>query len=189
MPSGPYPVASSEVVYRGHLGRVRVDHVRMPGGETAAREVAEHLDAVAVVPLDAGGDVVLVRQYRHAAGRRLLEIPAGLLDVEAESLEEAARRELAEEAGLGAERLELLTRFHNSAGWSDETTTVYLARGLREVGPPDGFTPEHEEADLEVVRLPLEEALALVRSGELTDAKTIIGLLLVAAPQHAPRRH
>lgn len=175
-----YEVDSSTVVYEGHLGRVRVDDVRMPDGGTAAREVAEHLDAVAVVPLHADGTVVLVRQYRHAVGEHLLEIPAGLLDVDGEAPEDAARRELAEEAGLGAGRLQRLVRFHNSAGWSDESTTVYLAQDLRAEGPPDGFAAEHEEIELEIVRLPLAEAVGRVRSGAITDAKTVVGLLLAA---------
>lgn len=176
-----YRVDSSEVVYRGHLGQVRVDQVRMPDGDTAAREVAEHVDAVGVVPLDDDGRVVLVRQYRHPLGRHLLEIPAGLLDVEGEGVEDAARRELAEETGLAADRLERLTRFENSAGWSDEATTVFLATGLREQRPGDGFVAEHEEAAMEIVRLPLADAVARVRSGEISDAKTIVGLLLAAA--------
>lgn len=175
-----YEILDSETVYEGHLGRVRVDEVRMPGGGTAAREIAEHLDAVAIVPLHDDRTVVLVRQYRHAVGGPLLEIPAGLLDVDGELPEEAAARELAEEAGLAAGRLERLTRFHNSAGWSDESTIVYLARDLREQAPPDAFEAADEEAELEVVRLPLAEAVAQVRSGAISDAKTVVGLLLAA---------
>lgn len=175
-----YPVRSSEVVYRGHLGSIRVDQVEMPDGRTAEREIAEHLDAVAVVPIDEHGQVVLVRQYRHAVGEHVLEIPAGLLDVESETLDAAVRRELAEETGLSAGAVEELTTFWNSAGWSDERTTVYLATGLREDGRPDGFDAEHEEAAMEVVRLSLVEAVAMARAGTIADAKTVIGLLLVA---------
>ena len=176
--SGWYETESSEVVWEGHLGRVRVDQVRMPDGQVRPREIAEHLDAVAVVPLDDDGHVVLVRQYRHAFGRYQLEIPAGVLDVDGEPPDEAARRELLEETGLVCDEIDHLLAFANSAGWSDETTHVYLARHVRPGPAPDGFTPEAEEADMEVVKLPLDEAVAMAERGEIPDAKTLVGLLL-----------
>lgn len=173
-----YEVESSTLTHDGELSRVRVDRVRMPGGDTASREVVEHPSAVAVVAVDDDGSVVLLRQYRHAVGTYLLEVPAGKLDVGEESPEDTARRELAEEVGLEADRLVELVKFHNSAGWTDESTRIYLATGLRAGQTPDGFTPEAEEADMEVVRLPLSEAAAMAVRGELTDAKTVIGLLI-----------
>lgn len=176
--SSAYETRDSEVVHDGFV-RVRRDTVETPDGEVAEREVAVRDDAVGVVALR-GGDVVLLRHYRHPHGRYLLEIPAGMLDKEGETREEAARRELAEETGLEAGALEELITFENSAGWTDESTTVFLARDVREGGRPDDFEPKHEEADLEIVRLPLDEAVARVRAGAITDAKTVIGLLLAA---------
>ncbi|MGH8900009.1 MAG: NUDIX domain-containing protein [Egibacteraceae bacterium] len=175
-----YIVASSHVVHDGVFSRVRVDEVWMPDGRLARREIVEQTRAVAVVPLDDQGRVTLVRQYRHAIGERTLEVPAGKLDVEGEEPVAAARRELAEEARLAADRWEFLIEFHNSAGWTNESTLVYLATGLHETSPPDGFEAEHEETEIEIVCLPLDEAVAMIRRGELTDAKTVVGLLLTA---------
>ncbi|MGH8900506.1 MAG: NUDIX domain-containing protein [Egibacteraceae bacterium] len=152
----------------------------MPDGRLARREVVEQTRAVAVVPLDDQARVTLVRQYRHAIGKRLLEVPAGKLDVEGEDPAAAAQRELVEEAGLAADGWEFLIEFHNSAGWTDESTLLYLATGLHAASPPDGFEAEHEEAEIEIVRVPLHQAVAMIRQGELTDAKTVIGLLLTA---------
>lgn len=182
-PEPVYQVESSEIAYRGHLSRVRVDHVRMPDGSSADREVVEHPDAVGIVAVDDAGRVLLLRQYRHALREHLLELPAGKLDEEGESPAEAARRELQEEAGLRCARLSELLHFHNSAGWTDECTTLYLAEGLEESGVPDGFAARHEEAHMELVWLPLPEAVERVRRGEIHDAKTVIGLLFVAGRQ------
>lgn len=173
-----FAVVASEVTHDGVMSTIRIDRVAMPDGEVAPREVAQRPDAVAVVPLTDDDRVVLLRQYRHPVGRYELEIPAGLLDVEGEAVEEAAQRELAEEIGMHAGQLRGLTRFWNSAGWSDEATTVFLGTGLRSTTPDDGFVAEAEEADMEVLRMPLREALAAVRDGRITDAKTVIGLLL-----------
>ena len=173
-----YTVVSSRVVHDGIFARVRVDEVQMPDGRLAPREIIEQTRAVAVVPLDGEGWVTLVRQYRHAIGAWLLELPAGKLDVEGEQPLAAAQRELAEEARLAADRWEILAEFHNSPGWTDESTLVFLATGLHETASPDGFVAEHEEAGMEIVRVPVHQAVAMIRRGELTDAKTIIGLLL-----------
>ncbi|MBW3658681.1 MAG: NUDIX hydrolase [Actinobacteria bacterium] len=177
--AGWYETVSSETVHEG-FSTVKVDEVRMPDGSTAEREYVVHDDAVAVVPVLDDGSVLLLRQYRHPVGRYILEIPAGKMDEEGESPAETGRRELREEVGYAADHLVHLVTFENSAGWSDERTHVFLGRGLREAAPPDGFEAEHEEADMEVVRLPFADALAQVRAGELTDAKTVIGLLLAA---------
>jgi ADP-ribose pyrophosphatase len=173
-----YEVLRSEVAFDGQLSRVRVDRVRMPDGDVAEREIVEHPDAVAIVPVDDDGRVVLLRHYRPAWRRRMLEVPAGKCDVDGEAPEQTARRELAEEVGLEAGELTELVRFANSGGWTDESTTIFLATGLREV-PDPGFTATAEEADVEVLRVPLDEAVDLARCEEVVDAKTIIGLLLV----------
>jgi 8-oxo-dGDP phosphatase len=175
-----YEVEGSERTYDGALSRVRVDRVRMPDGEVAEREVVEHPSAVAVVPVDDVGRVVLLRHYRHPVRATLLELPAGKLDVEGEDPAEAAERELAEETGLRAPALEHLVTFSNSSGWTDEQTTIYLARGVEDGERPEGFVATGEEADIEVVRLPLDEVAGAARRGEIPDAKTLIGVLLAA---------
>lgn len=174
-----YEVQSSRVAHEGVLSTIRVDEVAMPDGGTAQREVVEHDDAVGVVAID-DGRIVLLRHYRHAVGERQLEIPAGKLDVEGEEPIEAAHRELLEEVGLEARSLRPLIHFYNSAGWSDEATTIYLADDVRPGSPSDDFTAVHEEADLEVVRLSLDDALERIAGGEIRDAKTVIGILLAA---------
>lgn len=172
-----FETLDSRVVHRG-WSTVRVDTLRMPDGDQADREVVEHVAAVAVVPRFADGSVALLRQYRHPVGGYLLEVPAGILDVDGEDVRDAARRELVEEMGLRAGRLEHLTTFHNSAGWCTERTHVYLGTDLDVVGPPEDFEVAHEEADMESIRLPLDAAIEGIRTGEITDAKTIVGLLL-----------
>jgi 8-oxo-dGDP phosphatase len=175
-----FEVRSSDVAHRGVLSTVRVDEVVMPDGEVGEREVVEHADAVAVVPIDERGQVVLIRHYRHAVGRYLLEIPAGKLDVDGESALDAARRELLEEVGLVAGDLQELTCFYNSSGWTDEMTTVYLAPAAVAGDRPEGFVADGEEADLQELRMPLPDAVRAVMTGEINDAKTVIGLLLAA---------
>lgn len=148
---------------------------RAPDGEEFERDVVHHPGAVAVVPLHDDGSVTLVRQYRASLDHDLLEVPAGLRDVDGEPDELTAARELQEEAGLAADRLERLVGFHNSPGFCDEHVTIFLATGLRSV-PDDRQGTEEELMTLE--RIPLAEAVAMVADGRITDAKTIIGLLL-----------
>lgn len=181
-----YEVVESRRAYEGELSRIRVDRVRMPDGEVVTREVVEHPDAVALVPVDADGNVVLVRQYRHPLAEHLLEIPAGKCDVDDEEPSATARRELIEEVGLYAADLTELVHFRNSSGWTDEATTVYLATGLSPADPPDGYTAAAEEASIEILRVPLSEVVGRAQRGELADAKTVIGVLLAAARLVAP---
>lgn len=177
-----FVLRGSEVTHEGMLTTLRVDAVHTPDGRTVRREIAQRPDAVAMVPLTADGEVILVRQYRHAVGHYELEIPAGLLDVDGgESAQAAAQRELAEEIGMTAGTLRRLLHFHNSAGWSDEDTVVYLATDLRPGPPPDGFEADAEEADMQVLRMPLADAVAAIGRDEIHDAKTVIGVLFVAA--------
>ncbi len=175
-----WQVVGSEVHWEGY-STVRTDTIVLPGGGTGQREVVEHQPAVAVVPLTPDGDVVLLRQYRHALQRYVLEVPAGGVDEDDDGPEQAAQRELAEEVGRRAGRLVHLTRFDNSVGWCTEYTDVYLATDLVEVPPPADFAPVGEEADMEVVLLPLDVAVAAVHNGTITDSKTVIGLLLASA--------
>ncbi|MBN9111332.1 MAG: NUDIX hydrolase [Pseudonocardia sp.] len=158
---------------------LRTDQVVMPGGRVATREIMEHPGAVAIAAVDDEDRVVLILQYRHAVGRRLWELPAGLLDVAGEDPALTARRELAEEAGLEAREWSVLVDTTPSPGFSDEAVRVYLARGLTDVGRPD--MGDDEEADLQVRRVPLAEALAMVLDGTIVNAATVAGVLAVNA--------
>ena len=179
-----YEVLATRTAYEGARASVRVDEVAMPDGKTASREVVVVDDAVAIVALDDRRRVCLLEQYRHPLGRRLLELPAGKIDVEGESPLQTARRELREEAGLTSERWSALGSFDNSAGWTTERTHVLLAEDVLaaqegEDGEGDGgFVAEHEEADMQMSTIPLDVALEMVDAGEITDAKTLVGLLL-----------
>lgn len=175
--TGWFETTDRRTVYDGRA-TVRIDTVRMPDGDEVEREIIEQHSAVAIVPVTDDGEVFLLKQYRQAVGAYVIEIPAGIIDPEDPSPVAAAHRELVEEIAHDSERLEPLTTFLNSAGWSTERTHVFLARSPQPTPPPDDFTVEHEEADMEVVRLPISEALALVLAGEIADAKTVIGLLL-----------
>lgn len=162
------------VLHAGHvISLVRTEH-ESPGGERFDREVVRHPGAVSVVPVLDDGRVVLVRQYRAAVDDTVLEIPAGKRDVSDEPLEETARRELAEEVGLSAGRLDLLVRFHNSIGFCDEESFVFLATELVETADDrQGI----EESHMEIVRVPLADTPAMIAAGEITDAKTVLGLM------------
>lgn len=122
-----FETLASETVYVGNIFALRADEVSMPGGKSARREVVEHYGAVAVVALDDDGNVVLVYQYRHPLGRRLWELPAGLLDLGGEPPEVTAARELEEEVGLAASDWRVLVDLDSTPGFSDESVRVYLA--------------------------------------------------------------
>lgn len=169
-----FRTVSSEDLHVGKILALRVDEVEMPGGGTAKREIVEHTGAVAVVALDAEGQVTLIHQYRHALGRHLWELPAGLLDHDGEPPVVGARRELAEEVGLAAGRWDVLVDVAASPGFTDEVVRVFLARDLSEV---DREVQGEEEADLEIHRFSLEEAVRMVFSGEIVNASTMAGLL------------
>jgi ADP-ribose pyrophosphatase len=173
-----FETVSSETVYRGKILALRTDEVRMPGGRTAVREVVEHYGAVAVAAIDDDGRAVLVYQYRTALGRRLWELPAGLLDEPGEAPQVAAARELREETGLVADDWRVLIDVALSPGFCDEAVRVYLARGLREVGRP---AADHEEADMTVHRVGLEQAVERVLSGEIANATAAAGVLAAYA--------
>ena len=168
-------VLESEEVYKGKIITIKRDTLTRGDGKNFVRETAVSSDAVAVVAIDEQGRILLIRQYRHPMGRPVWEIPAGKMDVDGERPEETAIRELQEETDTTAESVELLTLFLNSAGWTNEKTYVYLAKGLRDV--PE-FQRENEEADIEKKWVSLEDAYEMVRTGELDDAKTVIGILL-----------
>lgn len=163
----------------GHVWKVVVADFVTPDGDTFARDIVRSPGAVGVVPVlfDAEGlaSVVLVSQYRPPYERELVEIPAGLRDVADEPPEATGRRELIEEAGLEAGSMHHLIEMVPSPGMTDSVTSIYLATGCRAV-PRDVQGPEEEH--MEVLHVPLDDALAMVDRGEIVDAKTVVGLLL-----------
>lgn len=168
------PLASTDV-YEGKILALRADEVAMPGGQQARREVVEHPGAVAVVAVDDEDRVVLIHQYRYPLGRRLWELPAGLLDVAGEDPLRTAQRELAEEVGLAAAQWSVLVDIASSPGFTDQGERIFLTRTLSEV---DRLEPmADEEADLVIRRVPLAEALRMVFAGELVNAPAVAGLL------------
>ncbi|MEU4782598.1 NUDIX hydrolase [Micromonospora sp. NPDC023633] len=172
-----YEVRSRTERYQGRIFDVVSEEVTMPGGGTGVRDVVRHVGAVAVVALDAAGQVVLIRQYRHAVGRHLWELPAGLTDVSGEDLAAAAVRELAEEVDLAAGRVDVLVDLHSSPGFTNELVRVFLARDLTDVPAEQRHERREEEADLQVVRIDLDEGVGMVLAGEITNASCVAGLL------------
>ena len=173
-----FSVAASRVAFEGKIATVRIDEVVMPGGGTALREVVEHDRAVAVVAVDDSGAVVLIEQYRHPLRRRLWELPAGLMDVDGESPQPAAARELGEETGLAASKWSVLVDVAASPGFTDEVVRVFLATGLTEIGRQGEI--DDEEADLKIVRIPLLTAVAAALAGDIVNASAVAGLLAAA---------
>lgn len=172
------------IVHRGYIWHVAVSTFEAPDGELFERDIIRSPGAVGVVPLlldDGVPTVVFVRQYRGPFDRVVLEVPAGMRDVADEPLELTASRELAEEVGLSAGRLDYLTEFYPSAGMTDSTLHLFLATDLAPV-PRETHGPE--ETHMEVLRIPLAEAVDMVMSGEIHDAKSVIGLLLVDRRWH-----
>lgn len=163
---------ASETVFEGRLLKVRVDTVRTPEGREAQREVVEHPGAVAILPVMDDGRIVLVRQFRYAVGRDLLEAPAGTRELD-ETHEECAHRELEEEIGMRARRMEILTRFFVSPGWCNEELVIFRAWDLERSTP----NPEDDE-DLEIVLVDPGEIPRLISNGEIADAKTLTAVTM-----------
>lgn len=170
---------SEELRYQGSLISVGTATFEAPDGSTFARDVVHHPGAVSVVAVeqdDEGGpQVILVRQYRAAIDRELLEVVAGKRDVQDEPPETTARRELAEEVGMVAGRLELLAEFYNSPGFSDEHSYIFLGLDLT---PTARQAHGIEEQYMTIERVALADVPSLIRGGEIVDAKTVIGLCL-----------
>jgi len=161
---------ASETVFQGALLHVKRDSVRLPDGRPATREYIRHNGAVMVIPVLDSGELLMERQYRYAMRRHCLEFPAGKIDPGEEPLA-TGRRELLEETGYVASQWSYLATIHPTVAYSTERILVYLARGLRHEG---GELDDGEF--LEVLNLSLEHLLDLVRSGEITDVKTLIGI-------------
>ena len=169
-----FVVTDTELLGQSPILAVRRDTLTMPGGGQATREVVEHFGAVAIAAVDDQGRIAMVRQYRHSVRRRLLELPAGLLDIADEDPVVGARRELAEEAGLEAENFSVIADLVTSPGFCEEACRVYLATGLREVARPD--SEGDEEADMTFEWVDLDEARARVLRGEITNSIAVAGV-------------
>lgn len=176
-----YSVRSSETVFEGRIVSVRQDEIEMSDGSTGRRDIVVHPGAVGVIALDDQDRVVMIRQYRHPVRSYLWEVPAGLKDVPGEALVETARRELAEEAGLAADRWHRLLDLYATPGGSDEAVTVFLARDLHPADRPLDFVLSGEELDLEVRLVPLTEALAAVQAGRVHNSLAAAGILAAVA--------
>lgn len=166
----------AQEIYRGRIVNLHLEEAALPNGVTVTLEVMHHRGASAVAAVDDQGRVVLIRQYRHAAGGYLWELPAGVLASASEPPVECARRELREETGLAARWLEPLGSMLTTPGFCDERIHLFLARGL----DPVGHERDHDEVIVEVREVPIDEAIAMVRRGEIVDGKTIVGLYRAA---------
>ena len=164
-------IISSRQIYAGQVVKLRVDTVRMHDGRKTTREIIEHSEAMAAIPVDAAGNILLVEQFRYAVGKTLLEVPAGGIEP-GENTEDAVRRELREEIGYLPGKVTRLCGFYSAPGFCTEYLHLYLATDLTP-------SPLHAEDtdDIKVVRVTVEQIYDLIASGSICDAKTIAGLL------------
>ena len=167
----PQPI-SQETVFSGRIIEVGVDTALTPDGRRITREVVRHPGAVAIVPIDAADNVLMVRQYRYPAGQPLLEIPAGALE-SGESPDDTAQRELQEEVGYVSRNLRALGGVYSSPGFCNEFLYLYVARDL----VPSSL-PADDDEDITVERIPMSRVDRLIRLGEIQDAKSVAGLLM-----------
>ena len=162
-------------IYRGRIVNLRVEEVRLPNGAVTELELMHHPGASAVAAVDEREHVTLIRQYRHAAGGYLWELPAGVLEP-GEAPATCAARELREETGLTADEIRPLGSIMTTPGFCDERIHLFLARGLHEAE----HAHEYDEVIAEIRRVPVRDALAMVERGEIVDGKTVVGLFLAA---------
>ena len=167
-----FELIDSEVVYQGRAFTVRRDNLRTPDLRTVKYDIIQHAGSVIIVPIDEAGNIIFVRQYRHAAEQLLLELPAGTRTEDEDPLE-CARRETREEIGMNAQNIQKLGSFYLAPGYSTELMHVYLATDLHE----DPLEADEDEF-LQVEKIPAQEALKMALNGELPDAKTLAALLL-----------
>lgn len=165
---------SSEDIFDGVLLHVKRDYVKLPNGNKSVREWIKHQGASAVIPILPNGNIIMVRQYRYPIGKVTLEIPAGKLDGFDEDPLLCAKRELSEETGYSAEKYTLLHKLATTVGFSNEWIYIYMAENLtRGVQHPD------EDEFINLVEIPLDEALTLIQKGEIFDAKSVTAILMV----------
>ena len=168
----PFELLHSETLLKGRAFSIRRDTLKTPDGHETKLDIIEHGGSVIIVPVDKNGNLLFVRQYRHAAGMDLLELPAGTLE-EGEDPAECAAREIREETGFAADKIEKIGDFYLAPGYSTEFMHVYLARELR-------YDPLEADADefLSVETIPFAEAIQMAERGEMPDAKSLAALLL-----------
>lgn len=168
----PFELVRSEPLFQGRAFKIRRDHMKTPDGRETKFDIVEHGGSVILIPIDRDGNLLFVRQYRHAAGRDLLELPAGTRDGD-EPYEECAAREIREETGMEAGTLKKVGEFFLAPGYSTEFMEVYLASDLR-------HNPLEADADefLSLEKIPLERAIAMAEEGKMPDAKSLAALLL-----------
>jgi ADP-ribose pyrophosphatase len=167
-----FKLIQSDTVYQGRAFKVRKDVVEMPDGKSGTLDIVHHSNAITIIPIDEEGRIWLVRQYRHASGEVLLELPAGTLD-KSELPEVCAHREVREEIGMSASHMVNIGEFYLAPGYSTEYMYVYLATGLK----PDPLEMDDDEF-LEVEQIPVKEFYHLAESGQIQDAKTLAALFL-----------
>ena len=165
----------SEMKYQGKAFDVRQDQVRLLDGQVVHLDIVEHVGAVTLIPVDETGEIWFVRQYRHATGKDLLELPAGTIEL-GEPPEECARREIREETGMACRELRKVGEFFLAPGYSTEYMYVYLATGLY----PDPLPGDSDEF-LSVEKIPLDQAYQMAKSGEIQDAKSLVGLFFLGS--------
>ncbi len=174
-----FKLLSSEKIFKGRVFTIRRDNLRTPDGRITKFDIVEHHGSVVILAIDNDGNLLLVRQYRHAAVEDLLELPAGTLDAPDEDPAHCAGRELREETGMAAKKLVELGKFYLAPGYSTELMTVFLATDLYD----NPLTPDADEF-LDVEKIPVAEALAIAEAGQMPDAKTLAALLMARPHLH-----
>lgn len=164
----------SENIFDGNLLHIKKDKVKLPNGGEAYREWVKHPGAAAVIPLTDQGEIILVRQYRYPIDEVTLEIPAGKLDIAGEDPLECAKRELSEETGYTAQEYKFLSKLATSVGFSDEVIYIYAAKGLKA-----GTQHTDEDEFINVVKVPLAEAVEMVLYGRINDGKSVTAILML----------
>ena len=168
----PFELIRSETLSQGRAFKIRRDYLKTPNGHETRLEIIEHGGSVVLIPIDDDGNLLFVRQYRHAVGKDLLELPAGTRDND-EPFEECAAREIREETGMQAGKLQKVGEFYLAPGYSSEFMVVFLATALKD-NPLDADDDEF----LQVEKIPLKQAIQMVERGDIPDAKSLAALLL-----------
>jgi ADP-ribose pyrophosphatase len=167
-----FELLKSEIAYEGRAFSVRLDHLRTPSGNTVKYDIVQHIGSISIVPVDENGQLYFVRQYRQAAQKELLELPAGTLET-GEPPEEAAAREIREETGMAAKNIKEIGSFYLAPGYSTELMHVFLATGLTH----DPLDPDADEY-LSVEKITVAKAFELAENGQIQDSKSLAALLL-----------
>jgi ADP-ribose pyrophosphatase len=168
----PFELIRSETLLQGRAFKIRRDYLKTPNGRETRLEIIEHGGSVVLIPIDDDGNLLFVRQYRHAVSKDLLELPAGTRDND-EPFEECAAREIREETGMQADKLQKVGEFYLAPGYSSEFMVVFLATGLKD-NPLDADDDEF----LQVEKIPLKQAIQMAERGDIPDAKSLAALLL-----------